>query len=254
MRSLRFSIAGLMGIIVLVALATAALRYASETMAAVVSLVTHGVLALAVVGAVCRTGAQRTWWLGFAALGWIYLGLPFRFFRTSQMFPSRLVLRLLAPLVGVPAQGDMPIVAGDVAAGWFFWIGHQFLALLAAVAGGLLARAIFGAAAATSLQATASASPAGEVSRRWWVLPAVIAVSGLALTTMVAVACARLDPKIAAGLTYLLTWWLIGLTALGALFARGRRREFWLGTTLLGTGFMIVVFNRPVAFDPEYPR
>ena len=65
MRWLRFSIAGLMGIIVLVAIATAALRYASETVAAAVSLMTYLVLALAVVGAVCRRGAGRAWWVGF---------------------------------------------------------------------------------------------------------------------------------------------------------------------------------------------
>ena len=36
--------------------------------------------------------------------------------------------------------------------------------------------------------------------------------------------------------------------ALGSVFATGRRREFWLGATFLGVGFLFVIFNRPV-FD-----
>jgi hypothetical protein len=252
MRALRFSIAGLMGIIVLVALGTAAVRYSSETTAAIVSLVTHAVLSLAIVGAVCRSGAERTWWLGFAALGWMYLGLPFRSLYASQTLVSRVILKMLARLAGVPIANVIP-GDGDLAGRWFFWIGHNLLALLAAIIGGLLAGAIFGAATARSLETTVSDQTGRPVSRRWWVLPVVIVLSGLALTGSIAIACSRFDPGLWAGSTYLITWWLIGLTALGALFGRGRRREFWLGATFLGASFLIAVFNRPPN-DPDRPR
>ncbi len=53
----------------------------------------------------------------------------------------------------------------------------------------------------------------------------------------------RLAPGLWAGTAFLLTWSLIGLTSLGALFGRGRRREFWLGATLFGAGFLLLVFN-----------
>jgi hypothetical protein len=85
-------------------------------------------------------------------------------------------------------------------------------------------------------------------------LRAIIVLSGLLLTASIAIACARLDPRISAGATYLLTWWLIGLTSLGALSARGRRREFWMGASLFGTGFMILIFIRPYPHGVEEPE
>ena len=75
MRSLRFSIGGLMGAVLLAAIASAGLAHPSASWAGVIDLLTRGMLCLAVVGAVCRTGAERasyllTWWLiGLTALG-----------------------------------------------------------------------------------------------------------------------------------------------------------------------------------------
>jgi len=254
MRSLRFSIAALMGIILLVALGAAALRNASDTMAAVVSLVTQGVLCLAIVGGVCRTGAERTWWLGFAALGWTYLGLPLSFTYTPQIQPTRIVVKVLASLMGVSIDDSLPFRVNNRADFLLFMIGHDLLALVAAVAGGLLALAIFGAARARSLETTPSSQPGVWASKRSWALPAMIVLSGLLLTASIAIACARLDPRISAGATYLLTWWLVGLTSLGALSARGRRREFWMGASLFGTGFMILIFIRPYPHGGEEPE
>jgi hypothetical protein len=72
MRSLRFSIAGLMGAVLLAAIGSAGLANPSAPWAGTLSLLTRGLLCLAVVGAVCRSGAERAWWLGFASFGWIY--------------------------------------------------------------------------------------------------------------------------------------------------------------------------------------
>ncbi len=63
MRHLRFSITGLMGLVLVAAVGLAALRNASETRAGGMLLLTCGILALAVVGALYRDGAQRAWWL-----------------------------------------------------------------------------------------------------------------------------------------------------------------------------------------------
>ncbi len=76
-QTIRFSIAGLMGIVLVAAIGLAALRNASETWAGVMLLLTCGALALAVVGVVCRAEAERAWWLGFALFGWGYLALAF---------------------------------------------------------------------------------------------------------------------------------------------------------------------------------
>ena len=75
-------------------------------------------------------------------------------------------------------------------------------------------------------------------------------LSGLSMVASVSLVCARLEPGLWAGLTYLLTWWLIGMTAVGALFGRGRRREFWIGASLFG-GFLVLVFGRPPYDDHD---
>ena len=100
-----------------------------------------------------------------------------------------------------------------------------------------MAIALFGSGAASLPEvSTAGSRPADKVARNWWVLASVILLLGLVLIASIAVACARLDARFWAGSTYLLTWWLLGLTASGAVFGRGRGREVWLGATLLGTG------------------
>ena len=65
MRSLRFSIAGLMGVVLLAAIGFAALRNPSENWAGIVLLATLGALGIATIGAFCRSGgcARRFRWL-----------------------------------------------------------------------------------------------------------------------------------------------------------------------------------------------
>jgi hypothetical protein len=122
------------------------------------------------------------------------------------------------------------------------------LAVVAALLGGSIASAVFGAGSSTA-DVTANREQAPR-RPRWpsWVRPAVIVASGLAMTIVIAVACPPLDRGVWAGVSYLLTWFLLGLTAPGTLFATGRRRECWLGATFLGVGFMLVIFDRPFSF------
>ena len=69
----RSPIAALMGAVLVFALGLAALRIASPAWAGTTVLVTCGVLCFAIVGVVCCTGGERTWWLGFALFGWGWL-------------------------------------------------------------------------------------------------------------------------------------------------------------------------------------
>jgi hypothetical protein len=76
-RSIRFSIAGLMGVVVIVAVGLAALRKGSEAFAGVIFLTTSGVLGLAVLGAALAEGRPRQIWLGAAIFGTGYMILVF---------------------------------------------------------------------------------------------------------------------------------------------------------------------------------
>jgi hypothetical protein len=75
MRLPRFSIAGLMGLVVVVAVGVAALRFATELWAGILLMLTLGALGAAVLAFHERTGARRAWWRGFALFGWGYVVL-----------------------------------------------------------------------------------------------------------------------------------------------------------------------------------
>ena len=71
----RISIAGMMILLVVLALALSSLRFPSEGAAAAVLLVTQVVMAVAVLAVVYRTKERRAFWLGFALFGWGYMAL-----------------------------------------------------------------------------------------------------------------------------------------------------------------------------------
>src|SRR5262249_29168198 len=104
-RTVRFSIAGLMGAVVVAAIGLAAVRDPSETWAVVILLSTCGALALAVVGVVSRVGTERAWWLGFALFGWGYLTLAFWSWQDYrwQRLPTLVWLETVGRKLGMPA-------------------------------------------------------------------------------------------------------------------------------------------------------
>jgi hypothetical protein len=71
----RISIAGMMIVLVALALVLSSLRFPSEGAAAAVLLVTQAVLAVAILAVVYRTQERRAFWLGFALFGWGYMAL-----------------------------------------------------------------------------------------------------------------------------------------------------------------------------------
>ncbi|MGO9471601.1 MAG: hypothetical protein ACLQVF_46555 [Isosphaeraceae bacterium] len=280
-RTIRFSIAGLMGIVLVAAIGLAAWRNASETWAGVMLLLTCGVLALAVVGVVCRTEAERAWWLGFALFGWGYLALVFWSWNNDRApkLPTLVWLDRLSIKLGVNPHGmggmggmggvgggmrSMPMVTGGFgggdasgadAYGSHAQVGHCVWALLFAMLGGILARVLFAIPARRSETRGNEGDATSRPGWKRWSRPAAVAVAGLALLAMLGAVRSRSGPGLWAGATFLVTCGLLGLTALGAVLDRGRRGEVWLGATLFGAIYMILAFGRnPIPYPmPHLP-
>ena len=128
-------------------------------------------------------------------------------------------------------------------------IARDVWSLLAAIIGGLLARGVFGTAIKQQEETAPGTQPAIPGSLPWWGLIAVVVLTGLVLLAWTIVGGARLEPEVWAASTYLLTWWMFGLTALGAILGRGCRRAFWIGATSMGAAFMILLFDQPDYHD-----
>ena len=77
MRHFRFSIAGLMGAVLVAAVGLAALLSASPIWAGAMVLLTYVVLGLAILCAVLRGPAERACWLGFCVFGMGYMAVMF---------------------------------------------------------------------------------------------------------------------------------------------------------------------------------
>jgi hypothetical protein len=73
MRSVRLSVAGLLGLILFCAFAIAALRLANEFWASATYSLTMLLLLFSILGLVIQQGKARASWLGFAVCGWGYL-------------------------------------------------------------------------------------------------------------------------------------------------------------------------------------
>jgi hypothetical protein len=270
-RNPRFSIAGLMGVVLVAAIGLAALRNPTELWDGVMFLLTCGVLMLSVVGVVCRGGAERAWWLGFALFGWGYLTLAFSC--PHELLPrllSTVLLQHVTPRMDEPGMmrgggfRSVPLLLQFGAIGGGFgggpnvglspWrIGHCLWTLMAAVLGGTLARLLFAAPAQRSETPAAELQPAAVSVRKWWRRPALIGLGGLVLYTCLALAGLRRAPGLWAGGTFLLSWGLIGLAVLGAVYGRGTRRASGLGAALFGAGTMLLIFG-PGSTEDLVPR
>jgi hypothetical protein len=91
----RFSIAGLMVVVLVCAVGVAALRYASEAWAGAMFTLALGVLAAAGLGAVYRRGRKRAFWLGAAVFGWGYLAACFGPWSATEVRPHLITSTLL---------------------------------------------------------------------------------------------------------------------------------------------------------------
>jgi hypothetical protein len=182
MRRFRFTIGGMLALVVFLAVATAALREATHLWDSGVFTAALSVLLAAVLLAVHRTERRRAYWLGFALFGWSYLvaslvppvearlltskGLAF----VDSKIPGRtvsFVLTLASPTTGTRntatavralalSGGQAPVTTGTwkVTTGRllsgtsgttenFIGIGHTLLAVGLAFAGGRLSRWLY---------------------------------------------------------------------------------------------------------------
>jgi hypothetical protein len=189
MKHFRFSIRGLMVVIVLMGIGFAALRYPTPFWANVWYSFTLASLTLAVPAAVYRRGEQRAFWVGFAACGWVYFLLalaPWLEREAGFQFVTTAVLDVMAPhivqtdyLVRGYVSGFNPRFAPAQPTPWQVWnlpdfppdnpwhkvgyvtlvspglylrIGHAFFCILIALVGGWIVRYL----AATGPQPAAS--------------------------------------------------------------------------------------------------
>jgi hypothetical protein len=248
MPKLRFSIAGLMGIVLVAAVGLAALVSPSPIWAGATFLVTCGVLGLAIVGALYRRGAPQVWWIGFCVFGWGYLilvatsGSAFR----SPQLPTSQILAALLPRLEQPvapdAETQVRVRISFISA--YYQIGHSLWALVAGLVGGTLARIFLVLPADLSERPEPEASAAGERPRRRWLRPVLLAWAGLVLACWAAAIRSGPDAGIWAGAAFFLTCGLIGLAGLVAIFGRGRRRQAGVGAALFGAGYLLLVFAR----------
>jgi hypothetical protein len=104
MREVRFSIAALMEVVLLAALALAVFRYTYQVSAGVLLLFTYAMLCLGVVAIVCRGGAERGWF-GYRLFGWGYMALAFWFSERLNELPATTLLAAVAPWPGIPEPG-----------------------------------------------------------------------------------------------------------------------------------------------------
>ena len=99
MRRPGLSIAGLMLLIIPIALALAAVRFASEFCEEALMTITLLVLGFSILAAIERRQGRRTFWRGFAIFGWGYLALVFG--PISDTIKAKLLPELLSSWVQV---------------------------------------------------------------------------------------------------------------------------------------------------------
>jgi hypothetical protein len=266
MRHIRFSIAGLMGIVLVASVGLAAWRNANETWAGAMGLLTLGILALAVVGAIYREGARRAWWLGFSVFGWGYMALLTCCYESAwTMRPTTVVLQLVEPwMMSLPQPAIIGGMGGGIGGGgmgggmagpqesrWSLLVGQCLWVLLAASLGGILAWLFFASSRDYPDRPRPDAQAASDPPRGRWLVPTVTGLVLLVLCTTIATVRSGSNAPLWAGITFSFTGSLIGLAVLGAVCARGRRRPRWLGAALFGAGYTALIFSRPVGQPPR---
>ncbi len=126
MRRIRFTIAGLLVLILFVAVGFAGLREANEWWDSGLLSATLGILLISSLLAAHRRESQRAFWLGFALFGSSYLGLSLVPPIESRLITTKALAYLDSKWSGTTEN--------------FVRIGHSLLALCAGFLGGRLSR------------------------------------------------------------------------------------------------------------------
>jgi hypothetical protein len=241
MRSLRFSVAVLMGVVLAACLALGLSRLRSPgEWAGALFLATCGVLALAIVGCVSRGGRERTWWLGFALFGWGYLSLAvWKDTRSNTELPRLPSIGASAALRS--ALGVFPPFKEQNDA--FELVCLCLWALAAAMIGGPLAWGFFGRRSSDAdLSRGGPQMEARSIASAWRAL-AVIAVACSIVAALILLIGMRWAPGLWAAGALVTVWGFLCLAAVGAACNRGIRRARWLGAALFGSVSMTLIFG-----------
>jgi hypothetical protein len=89
MKRIRFTIASLLALILVLGVGFAALRESTDLWESGLLTLTLGVLLISILLAVHRTESRRAFWIGFALFGWIYLGLTLMPSIESRLLTSK---------------------------------------------------------------------------------------------------------------------------------------------------------------------
>ena len=134
-------------------------------------------------------------------------------------------------------------------------VAHCLWALVAALLGGFLARALFGGSRERAENLAAPPQAAIQTSRGWWVWPSILGLAGGVFIVFLSLVGSRSSPGFWVGATFLATCALLGITILGAVGDHGVRRHLWLGAAIFGVSYMAMAFGRFVDRDtwPSLP-
>jgi len=100
MRRLRFNIAGLLGIILILGVDLGALRESDDLWESGIFSLTLGILLTSILLAVHRTESRRAFWIGFALFRWTYLGLSLASSIESRLITTKALAYLDSKVPG----------------------------------------------------------------------------------------------------------------------------------------------------------
>jgi hypothetical protein len=104
MRKLRFNIASLVVIILVLGVSFAALRESSDVWESGIFTVTLGTLLISILLAVHRAESKRAFWLGFTLFGCVYIGLTFMPSIESRLITAKALAYLDSKVPGRPLE------------------------------------------------------------------------------------------------------------------------------------------------------
>jgi len=104
MRKLRFNIANLLALILVLGVGFAALRESSDFWESGLFTVTLDTLLTSILLAVHRTESKRAFWLGFAIFGWAYMGLSVMPSIESRLITTKVLAYLDSKVPGRPLE------------------------------------------------------------------------------------------------------------------------------------------------------
>lgn len=254
MQMLRFTIGGMMAVVLVAAIGFAALANANETWAGAFLLLVYALLGIAILGVIFQKHAARASWLGCALFEWGYLRMAswWGWGPLSAGLPTVKLLEILRAKAGVAPAAVPRFTIPDNTD--FAQIANCLWALVAGILGATLARAFFALPGPSRADPQGIAAGPNAPGPRWWFRPALAILLVLALVGTVVAIWSTPDARLWAGGMYLLTCALLGIAALAAFFASGKSREISIGATLFGAGYLYMAMAYSRFPDFERPR